>query len=90
MRRTAVGFHDNRCWVCGKIAKGMNAHHVIGARDDTTEPLLVMLCRGCHQLVTILGRRVFLDDPHKVADLLTLARFARQLPDAKTVLRYEQ
>ena len=90
MRRTAVGFDDKQCWICRKDNVSVQAHHVIGFRDDSHDPLLVVLCRGCHQLVTSLGRRVFLDDPGKVADLLTLARFAKQLPDAKTVVRYEE
>jgi len=90
MRRTAIGFDENACWVCGKIGAKIQVHHVVGHADDMTEPLLVVLCRGCHHLVTHLGRRIFLDDPGKVADLLTLARFAKQLPDAKTVVRYEE
>ncbi len=63
----------------------MHVHHVLGK----LHALFVALCPGCHSLVTDLGRRVMLGDAHKVADLITLARFAAHLPDAKTIVRYK-
>lgn len=90
MRRTAIGFDERECWVCGKAGGKIQVHHVIGQACDKTEPLLVVLCPGCHHLVTNLSRRLFLDNPGKVADLLTLARFAKGLPNARTIVTYEE
>ena len=88
LRSTAVGFKERKCWVCGKIGvRRMNVHHVVG-RQNSHQPL-VALCAGCHQLVTYLGNRVFLEDAHKVADLITLARFQKGLEDKRTILNYE-
>ena len=90
MRRTAIGFDKRECWICQKSnLKVINVHHII-KRNEYDDPLLVVLCRGCHSLVTRLGNRTFLDDSHKVADMLTLARFSRLLPNAKTIVRYEE
>lgn len=91
LRRTAVGFDDGTCWVCGKTklkSRGKQVHHVMG-KDNSPEPLVV-LCRGCHSLVSDLGQRVFLADPEKVEDLITLARFAKGLPNVRTKVSYEE
>ena len=75
--------------MCGKKhLKKMHIHHVFG-RADSSKPL-VALCPGCHELVSSLAIRVFLRYPHKVADLITLARFAAKLPDAKTIVKYKE
>jgi 5-methylcytosine-specific restriction endonuclease McrA len=90
MRRTAIGFEDRICWVCRKDKlKSFHVHHVIGRRNDPSDPLLVVLCPGCHNLITKLSNRIFLADPHKVADIITLARFDKGLPNVRTVVRFE-
>ena len=87
-RQAAVGFYDKVCWVCGKTKlRKPHVHHVVG-RADSQEPLVV-LCYSCHALVGRLGQRNFLEDPHMVADLITLARFVKGLPDARTIVKYE-
>lgn len=77
-----------QCWICNKlIRKYAQKHHVLLRIND--QDLTVTLCRGCHYLVGLLAQRIFLNDAHKVADLLTLARFQAGLPDARTVVNYE-
>ncbi len=91
LRKTAIGFDSGTCWVCGKTglkSRGKQVHHVMG-KDNAAEPLVV-LCRGCHNLVSDLGQRVFLADPEKVEDMITLARFAKGLPNMRTKVTYEE
>ena len=91
LRRTAVGFDEGTCWVCQKTklkSRGKQVHHVVG-KDNAPEPLVV-LCRGCHTLVSDLGRRLFLEDPEKLEDLITLARFAKGLPNVRTIVKFEE
>lgn len=98
LRRSAVGFHERKCWVCGKPGLGrINVHHVFGRNipgfDAAGNPetfdidIYVVLCQGCHQLVYQLSKRLLLEDPKKVACLIALARHEKLLPNAKiTVL----
>jgi 5-methylcytosine-specific restriction endonuclease McrA len=91
MRRTAIGFEERKCWICQRDKlKSFHVHHAVSRADDSKDPLLVVLCPGCHTVVTLISHRTMLTDPHKVADLLTLARFAAGLPDAKTIVKYEE
>ena len=80
------------CWVCGQVRrKYMTRHHTLKQRltpegEEVSQD--VTLCRGCHQLVGLLPRRLFLPDAKRVADLLTLARQEAALPDARTVVQF--
>ena len=59
-RDTTIGLLEKTCQVCKrKNIKGLSSHHVIGKENDLDNLYLVALCRGCHQLITILGRRNF-------------------------------
>jgi hypothetical protein len=88
-RHSAIGFDEKKCWVCGKTGlKKPHVHHVVG-KENSDEPLVV-LCYGCHALVGKLGQRNFLDDPEMVEDLLTLARFVKGLPNARTIVKFEE
>lgn len=88
LRKTAVGYTTKTCWICSKTnVRRINVHHVMGKRN--AEEPLIALCSGCHTLATMLGNRDMLKDEHKVADLITVARFIKGLPDAKTVVRYQ-
>lgn len=79
---------EHECWICRKqIKKYRQHHHVMGVQNDPD--LTVVLCRGCHWLLTQLARRVMLIDAHKMADLITLARFRAGLQDARTVVEYQ-
>lgn len=77
------------CWVCArKLQKYAQEHHVVGRGDDMG--LTVWLCRGCHYLVRQLSQRKLLAQPHKLADLITLARFEAGLEDARTIIIYDK
>lgn len=52
----------------------MQEHHVRGATHDAKT---VTLCRGCHQLVTMLARCNFITDSLAAGRLLELARLRR-------------
>jgi hypothetical protein len=73
-RREAIGMATGVCQVCEREVKsGLTPHHVFGKENDPDDDALVALCRGCHQLVTILAQRVFCDDPIRLEHLITLA-----------------
>jgi len=77
-----------RCWVCNKAKKKyFQSHHVLGQGQPGSPE--VDVCRGCHYLVTLLGRVKLLADPKKVANLLALARAGQGLPDARVIVTYE-
>lgn len=88
--KDAIGYKERICWICKKdnlLEKQLNVHHTFGKKEGD-EPLVV-LCSGCHYLAGWLARRTFLINEHKVADLITVARFIKGLPDARTVVKYE-
>lgn len=90
LRRSAVGFHERKCWICGKAGLGrINVHHVFG-RTIPGADIYVVLCQGCHMLVFQLSKRLLLTDPKKVADLIALARHEKLLPNAKVKVTYEE
>lgn len=77
------------CWVCGKRGRKYFAeHHVMGAENDPD--LTVWSCRGCHYLEGLLARPNFLADAAAVGRLITLARMHKGLPDARTIVKYEE
>lgn len=91
LRKTAVGLDKKQCWVCQKTdLKRFHVHHVVKRSDYAGDPLLVVLCRGCHELVSKLGVRTFLDNTSAIEDLITLARFDKGLPNVKTVVKFEE
>lgn len=90
-RKTAVGLEERICWTCRKEKLSrFHVHHIIKKSQLPKKPLLVVLCPGCHSLVTALGNRLFLSDAKKVADLITLARFSQCLPNVRTIVTYEE
>jgi len=59
-RRTTIGLAERTCQLCGrKDVKGLSSHHMIGKENDPENEMLIALCPGCHNLVTLLGGRVF-------------------------------
>lgn len=86
LRRTTIGLEEGLCWICRKVkVKHLHSHHLLGHKE-APEPL-VGLCPGCHQLVEMLAARNFLADEQAIEDLITLARFRRNLPDRHTVVK---
>jgi len=91
LRRTAVGLDKKQCWVCQKTdLKRFHVHHVVKRSNYAGDPLLVVLCRGCHELVSKLGVRTFLGSTSAIEDLITLARFDKGLPNVKTIVKFEE
>jgi hypothetical protein len=77
-RREAIGMAQNRCQMCGKTGgRGLTPHHVLGKDNDPEDAALIALCPGCHQLVTLLGGRRFLDEPRGWESLIQLAYLRR-------------
>lgn len=73
-RLEAVGLHDGICQLCGeKSTKWLSAHHVLGRENDPDNAALIALCRGCHDLVTNLSARRWVERPDVVADLIALS-----------------
>lgn len=89
LRRTTIGLKENKCWVCKKVGiQHLHCHHLMGHKI-APEPL-IGLCPGCHYLVELLATRNFLNDEQALEDLITVARFRRNLPDKHTVIKYEE
>ena len=77
-RRSTVGLAEGICQLCQrKITKGLTPHHMLGKENDPDNEVLVALCQGCHQLVTLLGGRPFVDDPVVWQSLISLAWIRR-------------
>jgi hypothetical protein len=61
-RNQTVGLDDGVCMCCEREVKvGLSAHHMIGKENDPENKYLVAICRGCHQLITVMGQRPFLE-----------------------------
>ncbi len=77
-RMTAIGMADGICQVCGKHGhRKLTPHHVIGKENDPDNDVMIALCSGCHQLVTLLGARRIVDDQAALQTLLTLGWLRR-------------
>lgn len=73
-RRNTIGLAEHTCQLCGRTdAKGLSSHHVLGKQNDQLNEFLVALCPGCHQIVSHLGGRAFVDDPRAWEALIALA-----------------
>lgn len=72
-RSETIGLAEGICQLCARHTKeGLSSHHVIGKENDPDNEYLVALCRGCHQIVTILGGRSFLLNPETWESLIQL------------------
>lgn len=82
-RLEAIGLREGVCQLCGKKpGKWLSAHHVLGKENDPENAALIALCRGCHDLVTRMASRPFVEHPEMVADLVSLALARRGRPRA--------
>lgn len=81
-RKKTVGLAERICQICGTSpARGIASHHVYGKLKDPKGETLVALCKGCHDLVTKLGGRVFVSDPKIWEKLITFAHLRKHGPD---------
>lgn len=82
------GLSDRVCQVCGrKDSPGLTPHHILGKENDPKDKYLVSICRGCHSLITDLGRRNFLLEKEKIELLIKLA-IIRKLADNSVKLLF--
>jgi 5-methylcytosine-specific restriction endonuclease McrA len=73
-RRQAVGLAAGVCQLCGVQKKrGLSVHHIFGKESDLGDKFLIALCPGCHQIVTHLSGRKFIEAPEKWEALIGLA-----------------
>jgi hypothetical protein len=79
-RLNAVGIVEGVCQLCLEPkAKGLSAHHMIGKGNDPNNRLMVALCVGCHQAVTILAMRSFLENPDGWERLISLVQVRKMV-----------
>lgn len=75
------GLAERTCQVCGNHnVPGITPHHILGKQNDPKDKYLLAICRGCHSLITDLGRRNFLLEREKIELLIKLA-IIRKLAD---------
>ena len=69
----AIGLREGVCQLClGKFDKWLSAHHVLGKERDPENSALIALCRGCHDMVTNLSARSWVERPESVTELIAL------------------
>lgn len=77
-RRNTVGLAEGVCQLCARrVAKGLSSHHVFGKENDPDNEVLVALCQGCHNLVTLTGGRPWATDETTWEQLISYAVFRR-------------
>lgn len=60
-RSKTIGLAEKTCQLCARQnVEGISSHHVIGKENDPDNEYLIALCRGCHQIITLLGGRNFI------------------------------
>lgn len=75
------GLAQRTCQICErKDSPGLTPHHILGKGNDPKDKYLLAICRGCHGLITDLGRRNFLLEREKL-DLLIKLAIIRKVAD---------
>lgn len=89
-RRNTIGLAEQTCQLCGRVGvKGLSSHHVIGKEADPNGEILIALCPGCHQIISHLGGRTFVDEPVGWENLINLVMLRRQgLKEGKAIWTY--
>jgi len=73
-RMEAIGLREGVCQLCfGTFDKWLSAHHVLGKERDPENNALIALCRGCHDMVTNLSARSWVERSESVTELVALA-----------------
>lgn len=72
-RKSTIGLAEQTCQLClRKGVKGLSSHHYLGKENDPENDHLIALCQGCHNIVTVLGGRTFVDDEIAWETLISL------------------
>lgn len=78
-RKTTLGLAAGVCGLClRKAESGLSSHHIFGKDNDPANEHLLALCKGCHQVVSILALKKWVDDPGCLERLIVLAISQRQ------------
>lgn len=73
-RRQTIGLAERECQICLKtVERGLSSHHMLGKENDPDNTALIALCAGCHDLVTRLGARPWVNDMERLEALISLA-----------------
>jgi len=87
----AIGLREGVCQLClGKFDKWLSAHHVLGKERDPENNALIALCRGCHDMVTNLSARSWVERPESVTELIALALARRGKMNAVVSVEIEE
>lgn len=73
-RSRTIGLAEGVCQMCGRhVTKGLSSHHVLGKVNDSENEVLIALCPGCHQIVSIIASRPWADNTETWEVLIQLA-----------------
>lgn len=85
-RRTTIGLADGICQLCLEPKTTLSSHHLLGKDNDPDNDYLIALCPGCHQLVSHLAGRKFIETQEGLEQLVLLALIRRR-GDLETLAR---
>jgi hypothetical protein len=86
-RQQTIGLKEGVCQLCMEVKAHLSSHHLLGKANDPDNEHLIALCNGCHQLVTMLGGRLFVEDVQGWENLINLVlsrRLAAKNRDGQT------
>ena len=72
-RKETVGLAEGVCQLCErKGIAGLSSHHILGKENDPENDYLIALCSGCHNVVTLLSARNFVEKREAWEALISL------------------
>lgn len=72
-RKETIGLAEGVCQLCGRSGiPGLSSHHILGKENDPDNEYLIALCSGCHQIVTLISGRDFVERPEVWEALIAL------------------
>ena len=72
-KRSTIGWAERQCQLCLKtFERRLASHHVLGKENDPENKWLVALCNGCHDIVTRVAARNFVNNPEQLEALVSL------------------
>lgn len=73
-RHTTLGLAEGVCGLClRRVESGLSSHHIFGKANDPGNEHLLALCKGCHQIVSALALKKWVDDTGCLERLIVLA-----------------
>jgi hypothetical protein len=78
-RRETIGLAEGVCQLCGRSnIPGLSSHHILGKENDPDNEYLIALCQGCHQIVTLVSARNFVERPEVWEALIALCALRKR------------